>query len=81
VISQDEKEENRQRCSGMYSRKTWGGSIDPFILTKFESATTGSNPDPIVSFVVFEWHDEKFIGRPRTPGSVDVSISPDSNGS
>jgi len=24
-----------QQCSGMYSRKSWGGNIDPFILTKF----------------------------------------------
>ncbi|KAH0547578.1 hypothetical protein FGG08_000303 [Glutinoglossum americanum] len=72
-VQLDEKDQNRQRCSGMYSRKTWGGSVDPFILTKFEKATAGSNPDPIVSFVIFEWHDEKFIGRSRTPDSVDVS--------
>jgi hypothetical protein len=58
----------------MYSRKTWGGSVDPFILTKFEKTTEGSDPDPIVSFVIFEWHDEKFIGRPRTPESVEVSL-------
>ncbi|KAH0562693.1 hypothetical protein GP486_002636 [Trichoglossum hirsutum] len=65
-IRLDEKDGNSQRCSGMYSRKTWGGSVDPFILTKFEKSTAGGDPDPTVSFVIFEWHDEKYVGRPST---------------
>ena len=24
-----------QKCSGMYSKKSWGGRVDPFILVKF----------------------------------------------
>ena len=58
----------------MYSRKTWGGSIEPFILTKFEKATMGSEPDPIVSFVIFEWHDEKFIGTPDILRNVSLVV-------
>lgn len=56
----------------MYSRKAWGGEVDPFILTKFakvEDDTTSQ--DNIVSLVIFEWADESLIGRP-VPGTDDV---------
>ena len=49
----------------MYSARAWGGGTDPFILTKFlpyEAPAEGAAEDPIVSFVVFEWKDEKYIG-------------------
>ncbi|EED22106.1 integral membrane protein (Ptm1), putative [Talaromyces stipitatus ATCC 10500] len=68
-IKQDDA--HRQRCSGMYSRKAWGGDIDPFILTKFlkvEDDTT--DQDILVSLVIFEWGDEELIGRP-IPGNPD----------
>lgn len=54
----------------MYSRKSWGGAVDPFILTKFlntEADTTSS--DPIVSIVIFEWEDKDLIGVLPTPDS------------
>jgi len=56
----DQDDENRQRCAGMYSRSTWGGPVDPFILINFDKYT--GDKDPIVSLVVFEWKDADFIG-------------------
>lgn len=49
----------------MYSRKTWGGHVDPYILVKFvrpDSVPEGQ--DPIVSLVIFEWKDRSLIGKP-----------------
>ena len=46
----------------MYSKKSWGGSTDPFILTKFIKPSGEIEGDPIVSLVVFEWRDEDLIG-------------------
>ncbi|KAK5137269.1 hypothetical protein LTR08_000239 [Meristemomyces frigidus] len=59
----DQKDSNRQVCSGMYSRKSWGGNVDPFILTKFIKPDNVTD-DPVVSLVVFEWRDKPFIGHP-----------------
>lgn len=47
----------------MYSRKSWGGSVDPFILVKFVGKTDFGDADPLVSVIVFEWQDEDLIGR------------------
>lgn len=56
----------------MYSRKAWGGSIDPFILTTFVKPDgLGLDGDPLVSLVIFEWGDEDLIGR-IPPGGEDV---------
>ena len=52
----------------MYSRKSWGGSIEPFILVKFLPDHIEDNSDPLASLVIFEWQDEPLIGRLR-PGS------------
>ncbi|KAL4948610.1 lung seven transmembrane receptor-domain-containing protein [Aspergillus filifer] len=54
---------HRLQCSGMYSRKAWGGNTDPFILTKFAKSTVTDDSDPLVSLVIFEWSDEPLIGR------------------
>ena len=54
----------RQVCSGMYSRRSWGGNVDPFILTKFIKPDNPTNDDPIVSLVVFEWSDKDLVGVP-----------------
>lgn len=51
----------------MYSRKAWGGDIDPFILTKFVKVEDDTE-DALVSLVIFEWGDEALIGRP-VPGT------------
>ncbi len=69
---QDEKDSNRQRCSGMYSRKSWGGSVDPFILVDLEKQTPDGDADPIVSLVIFEWRDEGFVGRYPSPEAIEV---------
>lgn len=55
----------------MYSRKSWGGSIDPFISVTFEPRTE-EDQDPIVSMVIFEWRDERFVGIRTTPDAVGV---------
>ncbi|OCT45012.1 Membrane protein PTM1 [Cladophialophora carrionii] len=65
-IKQDD--EHRQRCAGMYSRKSWGGSIEPFILVKFLPDHTEDDSDPLASLVIFEWQDEPLIGR-MPPGA------------
>ncbi|KAI9719893.1 MAG: hypothetical protein M1828_006023 [Chrysothrix sp. TS-e1954] len=60
----------------MYSSRAWGGGTDPFILTKFlpyKPPAEGAVDDPIVSFVVFEWKDEKYIGA-DTPQVQRISI-------
>lgn len=59
-------EAQRQRCSGMYSRKAWGGNVDPFILVKF-SKVNNVEGDPKASLVIFEWGDEELIGEYRNP--------------
>ncbi|KAF2859992.1 integral membrane protein Ptm1 [Piedraia hortae CBS 480.64] len=53
-----------QKCSGMYSRRAWGGRIDPFILTKFTAPPAAGIPkeqDPVVSMLIFEWGDRNSI--------------------
>jgi len=58
----------------MYSRKAWGGSVDPFILLKFEkSKTIPDGEDPIVSLVIFEWQDHNLIGMPIGEDTYEVS--------
>lgn len=47
----------------MYSRKAWGGSIDPYIETVFVKDSEAGDSDPLVSVVIFEWSDENLIGR------------------
>lgn len=58
----------------MYSRKSWGGPVDPFILTKFvkNTNTADGDSDPIVSLIIFEWNDEELIGRYPTAESLTV---------
>ncbi|CRG90646.1 Membrane protein PTM1 [Talaromyces islandicus] len=60
-IKQDN--DHRQKCAGMYSRKAWGGDVEPFILTKFNKIEEDVTEDFLVSLVVFEWGDEDLIGR------------------
>jgi hypothetical protein len=48
----------------MYSRKSWGGPVDPFILVKFLNDTAPEGDDPIASLVIFEWRDGNLVGIP-----------------
>ena len=59
-----------QKCSGMYGPHSWGGEVDPFILTRFEKYEGGA--DPVVSLIVFDWRDFDYIGKYRTPDSALV---------
>lgn len=54
----------------MYSKKAWGGSVDPFILTKFIKSEEGDNPS--VSLVVYEWRDQELIGVWLSPEAPEV---------
>lgn len=72
---QDQSEANRQVCSGMYSRKAWGGNVNPYIIIKFIHQDIPEDQDPLVSLVMFEWQDKDLIGKP-TPAGGDVSIEP-----
>ena len=48
----------------MYSKGSWGGSVNPFILTKFDNSSSKDNQDSVVSVAIFEWRDEHFLGVP-----------------
>lgn len=57
----------------MYSRKSWGGSVDPFISVKFLQEAVEDESDPVASLVIFEWNDEHLIGRaPSDDAEVDI---------
>ena len=43
----------------MYSKASWGGSVDPFVLTTFPKV---ENSDTVVTFVIYEWKDEDLLG-------------------
>lgn len=70
----------KQQCAGMYSRKAWGGSMDPFILTKFvKSENLLDTEDPIVSIVIFEWNDRNYLGAPVGTNSSERVYVCDTN--
>ncbi|KAK2754569.1 hypothetical protein FQN54_006970 [Arachnomyces sp. PD_36] len=71
-VELDQSEANRQKCAGMYSRKSWGGSTEPFILAKFsKSVARKDEEDPLLSLVIFEWEDVDLIGRVPDGEEVD----------
>jgi hypothetical protein len=51
----------------MYSRKSWGGAIDPYIDITFTKPDNLDGQDPIVSLVVFEWQDRPLVGKQIDP--------------
>jgi len=57
----------------MYSRKAWGGPVEPAITVKFLNSTgSDRGADPIASVIIFEWDDEELIGipDPANPGML-----------
>jgi hypothetical protein len=56
----------------MYSRKAWGGSVEPHILVKFNQNTAPNDTDPIASMIIFEWKDYDLIGVLPTADSAVV---------
>lgn len=59
----------------MYSRASWGGAVDPYILVKFIKEDVEGEADPLASMVIFEWRDYDLIGVLPTPDSVSVSLN------
>ena len=56
----------------MYSKASWGGSVDPFIMTNFDNSSYKGGADAIVSFVIFEWRDEHLLGIQVNPNDASV---------
>ncbi|TWU74775.1 hypothetical protein ED733_006037 [Metarhizium rileyi] len=61
-VAIDHTDANRQYCTGMYSRQTWGGSVEPFILVKPLNSSIPENTDPILSLIIFQWRDSNLVG-------------------
>jgi hypothetical protein len=51
----------------MYSKKSWGGKVEPYIMVKFID-TDKEQPvpieDPTVGVVIWEWKDSHLLGKP-----------------
>ncbi|KAA8914869.1 lung seven transmembrane receptor-domain-containing protein [Sphaerosporella brunnea] len=56
--------EEQQQCAGMYSKSSWGGTVDPGITVRL---TPTESHNDIVSLVIFEFEDEPFLGRFTSP--------------
>lgn len=54
----------------MYSKKAWGGAVDPHILVKWIKNTGEEPAEQIASMVIFEWKDYDLIGVLPTPDSI-----------
>ncbi|KAF2688324.1 hypothetical protein K458DRAFT_292697 [Lentithecium fluviatile CBS 122367] len=49
----------------MYSKKSWGGKVDPFINIKFIKNDKNKDiEDPTVGVVIWEWKDSLLLGKP-----------------
>lgn len=64
----------------MYSQKSWGGDVPPFILITFlkdESEEPSGND--MVGFIVYEWRDQHLLGKPapNSDGQVCGAVSCD----
>lgn len=66
---------NSNASTGMYSRSSWGGPVDPFIQVKFLNDSLGEAEDPIASLVMFEWRDRQFVGVPDEQTGVNVGFA------
>jgi len=56
----------------MYSKRAWGGAVDPHILVKFTKEEVEGDADPIASMVIFEWNDYDLVGILPTADSIQV---------
>lgn len=49
----------------MYSKKSWGGKVDPYINVKFiDTQREQEVEDPTVGVVIWEWKDSNLLGKP-----------------
>ncbi|KAI5807002.1 lung seven transmembrane receptor-domain-containing protein [Geopyxis carbonaria] len=51
--------DEQQQCSGMYSKKAWGGNKKPSITVVFPTMKEHEK----VSLIIFEYEDERFLGK------------------
>lgn len=58
----------------MYSKSSWGGPVDPFILVKFTDVGKDHGEDPIVSLIIFDWIDEDYIGVESDGGFGRIAV-------
>jgi hypothetical protein len=59
----------------MYSRKSWGGDTEPFILVKLQGQKDlPEDKDPVVSVLIWEWQDGDLRGKPSDVPPDDVSM-------
>jgi hypothetical protein len=61
----------------MYSKKSWGGKTEPFIMVKFVKAKDQYKDmdDPVVGVVVWEWKDSNLLGRPTDRPADEVGCA------
>lgn len=62
----------------MYSRKAWGGGVEPYILTKFVKYQPNGeqdDADPVIAAVIFEYSENELLGKesPSAPGQVRIA--------
>lgn len=60
----------------MYSKSSWGGPEEPFILAKFikpEGVETGDS-DPTVGIVIWEYKDYDLIWKPALDEDVRLDL-------
>lgn len=74
TLFENNNDPNQEQCSGMYSKSSWGGSVDPFILAKFRKAQAPDDADPFVSIVIFEFKDRDFVGVWPSPDAAEVGL-------
>jgi len=49
----------------MYSKKSWGGKVEPFVNIKFIKSDANKDiKDPTVAVVIWEWKDSLLLGKP-----------------
>lgn len=58
----------------MYSKQAWGGSVEPYIMARFDKAAIRDDDpsDPTVAIAIFNWKDVNQIGAsaPEAPEKV-----------
>ena len=60
----------------MYSKKAWGGDVEPYIMARFDHAAVrdDEDTDPVVAVAIFNWNDVNYIGSsaPEAPDKVGI---------
>ena len=61
----------------MYSKSSWGGDVEPYILARFNKAEIREDDptDPVIAIAIFNWKDVGRIGAPAPGAPERVSIA------